>query len=50
MRSSRVKRPREKYHYNPANMSGKTVETGGGSEKKNDADSIQSRDEGPPRS
>jgi CheY-like chemotaxis protein len=46
------KRPGEKvsgkYHYNPGNMSGKTVKTGEeGSEKKNDVDRMQSRDELP---
>jgi hypothetical protein len=36
------------YHYNPGNMSGKTVKTGEeGSEKKNDEGKIQSRDELP---
>jgi hypothetical protein len=34
-----------KYHYNPGNMSGKTVKTcEEGSEKKNDGDRLQSHD------
>ena len=37
-----------KYHYNPGNMSGKTVKTGEeGSEKKNDGDRLQSHDRVP---
>jgi hypothetical protein len=37
-----------KYHYNPGNMSGKTVEADDqGSEKKNDGDKLRSRDELP---
>ena len=37
-----------KYHYNPGNMSGKTVKTGEqGSEKKNGGDKLQRRDEAP---
>jgi hypothetical protein len=37
-----------KFHYNPGNMSGKKVKTGEeGSEKKNDGDKLQSRDEVP---
>lgn len=34
-----------KYHYNPGNMSGKTVKTGKEEEQKNDVDKLQSRDE-----
>jgi len=34
-----------KYHYNPGNMSGKTVKTcEEGSERKNDGDGLQSHD------
>jgi hypothetical protein len=38
-----------KHHYNPGNMSGKTVKTGEeeASEKKNDGDKLHSRDEIP---
>jgi hypothetical protein len=37
-----------KYHYNPGNMSGKTVKTGNeGSENKNEGDKLRSRDEEP---
>ena len=37
-----------KHHYNPGNMSGKTVKTAEErSEKKNDGDKLQSRDEAP---
>ena len=34
-----------KFHYNPGNMSGKTVKTGKEEEQKNDVDKLQSRDE-----
>ena len=35
-----------KFHYNPGNMSGKKVKTGEeGSEKNNDGDKLQIRDE-----
>jgi hypothetical protein len=35
-----------KFHYNPGDMSGKKVKTGEeGSEKKNDGDKLQIRDE-----
>jgi hypothetical protein len=37
-----------KHHYNPGNMSGKTIKTGEqGSEKKDDGDKLRSRDEAP---
>ena len=37
-----------KHHYNPGNMSGKTVKTSEeGSEKKIDVDKLQNRDEAP---
>lgn len=36
------------HHYNPGNMSGKTVKTGEeGCEKKNDGDKLQSSDDAP---
>lgn len=38
-----------KYHYNPGNMSGKTIEAGKDeAEQKNNADRIHSRDEDRP--
>jgi hypothetical protein len=41
-------KPPGKYHYNPGNMSGKTVEEGKEkAEQKNNVDGIQSRDEAP---
>lgn len=51
-RNPNEKQPGEKapgkFHYNPGNMSGKKVKTGeGGSEKKNDCNKLQSRDEVP---
>ena len=38
-----------KYHYNPGNMSGKTVKTGDdGTEEKHEGDEVRSPDESPP--